>query len=206
MTLVPIATAMAPPAHATKASSEPDADGALVERARRGDDDAFADLVRRHEEAVRALCHRVLGSAEDAEDAAQDAFVKAWSALARFDTARPFRPWVLRIASNCALERCRRRRRGARVIPLDDLEVDPPDRAIDARRRYEAVHTVGLVERIVADMPEPLRALFHLRYREELPLDEIARCVGRTPGHVAVILHRLRERIRSAIALPRNEE
>src|SRR5688500_12610293 len=84
-------------------------DAALAREASRGSRDAFAQLVDRHKRAVHGLCARLLGDREEARDAAQEAFVRAYSSLARYDAAQPFAPWVLRIARNHCLDLLRRR-------------------------------------------------------------------------------------------------
>ena len=88
-----------------------------MSRARRGDGDAYAALVAAHQEMTFRTAYLVLGDAAEAEDAAQEAFVKAYRALDRFRDGEPFRPWVLRIAVNTARNRRRsaRRRTGLRL-------------------------------------------------------------------------------------------
>src|SRR3954468_5536522 len=94
-------------------SRPPDNEAALVERARRGDSAAYEALVRAHQDiAFRTACV-LAGSAADAEEAAQEAFVKAWRALPRFRAGAPFRPWLLAIVGNEA--RNRRRSAGGHV-------------------------------------------------------------------------------------------
>ena len=86
-------------------------ESALVERARRGDHAAYRALVRRYEQLAFRTAYLVVGSAADAEDVAQDAFVKAYQALGRFRAGAPFRPWLLRIVANEARNRRRSSRR-----------------------------------------------------------------------------------------------
>src|SRR5262245_38820944 len=74
--------------------------GSLERAARDGDRDSFAALVTRHQADVYALCARILGPGDDARDAAQEAFVRAYFALSRYDASQPFIAWVLRIARN----------------------------------------------------------------------------------------------------------
>jgi RNA polymerase sigma-70 factor (ECF subfamily) len=118
----------------------------LVRRARRGEAAAWDALARQHGEPVFRLAYLILGDAADAEDMAQEAFIRAYLALARFDETRPLRPWLLSIAANLA----RNRRRGLgrywaalqrafREIP--EPYHSPPERAeaADARRLREAV-------------------------------------------------------------------
>jgi RNA polymerase sigma factor (sigma-70 family) len=90
----------------------PDPEAVLVARARAGDADAFAELVRTHQHLAFRTAWLIAGSAADAEDAAQEAFVKAWRALPRFREGAPFRPWMLAIVANEA--RNRRRAAGRR--------------------------------------------------------------------------------------------
>ena len=101
----------------------PPDDAQLAERARRGDDRAFEELLRRHQTIAFRTAYLITGAAADAEDAVQEAALKAHAALPRFDPARPFRPWLLAIVANEA----RNRRRAARA--------GGPACALRARRR-----------------------------------------------------------------------
>ena len=91
-------------------------DGELVARARRGDLDAFDELVRRHEAAAIRIA-AVVGGSQGAEDAAQEGFVRAFRSLDRFDTSREFRPWLLRIVANATKNRVRSDRRHQQPPP-----------------------------------------------------------------------------------------
>jgi RNA polymerase sigma factor (sigma-70 family) len=93
--------------------SRPPEDSELVERARRGDEGAYEELVRAHQGIAFRTAYVVAGNASDAEEAAQEAFVKAYRALGRFRSGSPFRPWLLRIVANEA--RNRRRSVGRRA-------------------------------------------------------------------------------------------
>lgn len=85
-------------------------DAELAELAKAGDQAAFGQLVERHGPAARRLAHSVLDDSADVDDAAQDGFLSAWRALDRFDSSRPFGPWLLRIVVNAAQDLRRRRR------------------------------------------------------------------------------------------------
>jgi RNA polymerase sigma-70 factor, ECF subfamily len=130
------------------------ADFELVERARRGEADAYGELVRLHRDAAFRTAYLITGSAADAEESAQDGFVKAYRALGTFRAGAPFRPWLLRIVANDA--RNRRRARGRRE-------------AVALRLVSEAEHAheepVRTDER--ADL---LRALAALRREEQLAI------------------------------------
>src|SRR6185369_8267154 len=81
-----------------------------VNAALEGNQDAFAEIVYAFQDAVYNLCYRMLGERMEAEDAAQEAFLRAYSNLHRYDPARPFKTWLLAIASNHAIDRIRKRR------------------------------------------------------------------------------------------------
>src|SRR6202158_6154923 len=97
----------------------PTDDAVLVERSRNGDQDAYAELVTRYQAIAARTAYVITGTAADAEDVAQDAFVKAYYALDRFRTGAPFRPWLLRIVANEA----KNRRKAAGRRPTVDLSV-----------------------------------------------------------------------------------
>jgi RNA polymerase sigma-70 factor (ECF subfamily) len=97
-------------------------DADLARRAASGDSDAYGQLVDRHAAAARRLARTVLQNAEDADDAAQEAFLLAWRHIARYDPARPFAPWLMRIVMNAAADLRRKRRvRTTEQIPASTL-------------------------------------------------------------------------------------
>ena len=155
------------------------AEAELVRRARRRDDAAWETLVGRHQEPVFRLAYLILGDAAEAEDVAQEAFVRAMLALTRFDEARPLRPWLLSIAANLA----RNRRRGLgrywaavqRAFAGEPRPTHPsPDRtpASDARRLRQAVERLR---------PEA-RDVVYLRYFLGLSELETAATLDIPPG------------------------
>jgi RNA polymerase sigma-70 factor (ECF subfamily) len=120
----------------------------LVARARQGDADAYEALMREHEEAAFRTAYLIVGSAADAEDVTQEAFVKAYRALGRFRASAPFRPWLLRIVGNEA--RNHRRASGRRAFHQQHalvLETVPTADA-EAVRRDERRRVLTAVERL----------------------------------------------------------
>ena len=108
------------------AASSPSAEeSALLEAARGGDEDAFRRLVEPHRNELHAHCYRMLGSLHDAEDALQDALVRAWRGLAGFQAERPIRPWLYRIATNASLDVVAKRPK--RILPADRYSPSRPD-------------------------------------------------------------------------------
>src|SRR5438105_12549536 len=99
-------------------------DAEVIQRCRRGEIELFSLLVERYQDRIYNLAFRLLDHAEDARDVAQETFVRAYSALARFDPDRPFAPWLFRIATNLCYGLLRKRRPEVSFETLDEIEAD----------------------------------------------------------------------------------
>ena len=135
---------------------------------------------------------------DDAADVAQDAFVRAYRSLDAFDTNRPFRPWLLRIVTNVALNSTRSsKRRDAATERLardgDTGEGQPPGAAVEAAEQSERVWAA------IADLPGDDQRLIYLRYFLENSEAEAAESIGRPVGTVKSRLHRALKRLRRVI-------
>lgn len=161
---------------------------ALVAAAQRGGEDAFAAVVRPHLEVAFRLAYVITGSSPDAEDAVQDALVKAWRALGRFRAGEPVRPWLLRIVANEA--RNRRRSSGRRLrLALRAAAVEPPREdagAVDRQALLEALHA----------LPEDAQAVLACRYLLGLSERETAAALDVAPGTVKSRTSRALDRLR----------
>jgi RNA polymerase sigma-70 factor (ECF subfamily) len=173
---------------------EPAADEAfLVGRARHGDLSAFEEIVRRHRRRVYGVALRIVRCHETAEDVAQEAFVRAWRSLERFELGRPFAPWVCRIAANLALNQVRSPRSREQPLPEGHDErpaagESPLDTVLDAEARR-------LLDDALVALPVEQRAVLVLRVFEQLSYDEIAATLQISPGTVMSRLYRARERL-----------
>lgn len=172
-------------------------DQELVERALRGDQEAFRALVSRYERMVYNLLARMLRDPALAEDLAQDTFVRAFSHLATFDPRYKFSNWLLRIAHNAAIDAMRRR--GPTLLPLegDEGAGSPADsvaapRGEDGLLRVERQDLARALEAGMARLRPEYRQVLVLRYHEDLGYDEIARITGLPLGTVKSYLHRAR--------------
>jgi RNA polymerase sigma-70 factor (ECF subfamily) len=170
----------------------------LISRARDGDQDAFRQLVERYQGAVYNLAYRMLGDPGDAEDAAQEIFVRIYRQLGRYDPARKFSTWVLAIATNFCIDQLRRRR--MQLVPLENIipwararESGPEGEAITQEARDE-------VQRLIKQLPEKYRAPLVLRYFEELSCAEIAEVLGMPEGTVKTQIHRARKALGKLLA------
>lgn len=168
-----------------------------IERARRGDPDAFARLVARFAAPLFRFARPLAGDDPGAEDIVQETFVRAHGALARYDPVRPFAAWLFKIAANLAVSRARAARR-RRAAPLG--ETDPPARAGGGgAERAEADDAGVAVRRAVAELPPRYRALVVLYYLDEMDLADAAETLGIPVGTAKVRLFRARALLRARL-------
>jgi RNA polymerase sigma factor (sigma-70 family) len=175
-------------------------DGELVARVLAGELDAFTALFERYRDAVVGLAHRMLGDAHEAEDAAQETFVRAYTQLATYQPARKFSTWLLSIASHLAIDRLRRRRFLAlplETVPLLEWMADP-DVADPERAALEGVERDSL-QRQLERLPAKYRCVLVLRYWYDFSYQEIAEALQMPPTLVKARLHRGREVLAQAI-------
>jgi len=184
----------------------PSHDASLALSAARGDRQAFARLVEENKRSVYGLCVRLLSDPEEARDAAQEAFTRAYASLEGFDLEQPFTPWVLRIARNLCLDILRRRIPARARVELDAGDEDGPpreladttsERADDAMERQQ---TRQALEKAVAALPPNYREVVHLFHVEQLSYKEIAATMGIPLGTVMTWLHRARAQLRTLLA------
>ena len=165
---------------------------ALARAARGGDRAAFAELVRRSQGAVFGLCYRLLGDRDSATDAAQEAFVRAYAALASFDPALRFDTWVLRIARNHCYDQLRRRQPQAG----EDEAAQTADAAPTALDRLESAELTQRLEGALETLPAQDREVLSLYYVQHRKTKEIAALLGCAPGTIMARLFRAREKLR----------
>lgn len=170
---------------ALRAQATDDSDSEALARAARGGDlEAFEGLVRRYQRRVYALAYQHLRDPDEAQDLAQEVFVRLYRNLDRYDPARPFQPWFWRLAANVAATY--RRHRPAAAVELPDVAA-----AVGGARE----ETLPL-ERALADLSEDLRLPVLLHYYLDQPLDEIALAMGLSLSAVKSRLHRARALLR----------
>jgi RNA polymerase sigma factor (sigma-70 family) len=177
-------------------------DAELVDRAQRGEVDAYEMLVKRYEGVAFRTAYFVAGNAAEAQDAAQSAFIKAYYALPRFRRGAPFRPWLLKIVANEA--RNQRRAAGRRAGLELRLAEDRP-RADAAPSPEAAVLGREPLDEVVAalnGMGEPDREVIALRYFLDLSEAEMAQALGCAPGTVKSRLSRALARLRQRLQEP----
>ncbi len=180
-------------------------DGELVRRAAGGEEAAFAAIMRRHNQLLFRTARSIVKSDAEAEEALQEAYLRAWRALSRFRADAKLSTWLVRIVINEALGRLRTR---ASVIPLDaamnmiehegtslgDAEDGSPD-SMAMRAQLRA-----LIEARVDRLPEAFRIVFMLRAVEEMSVREVAEALGIPEATVRTRFHRARALMRESLA------
>ncbi len=177
-------------------------DAVLVRKAQQGDMDAYESLVRRYQERIYALCRRLTGAHQSADDLAQETFVKAYFALARFDAQWPLYPWLRKIAVNSGLNYLKTR---GRERPLDDgpsggRTAPRAPRGDDPVGQLENAEFQARLDRAVASLPADQRSVFVLRFHEGLSYEEIGRTLGLPLGTVMSRLNRARQKLKEQLA------
>ena len=165
----------------------------LIQKAQQGDPDAWEPLMRTHQAAVFRLAYLLLGDPDEAEDAAQETFLRAYHALRRFDPARPLRPWLMQIASN--LVRNRRRSLGRQFrawmrLAAEPAGADPSLAPDDTQALWQAIRKMSFEHQQV----------LYLRYFLDLSEQEISDALGIPPGTVKSRMHRALAALRRVIS------
>ncbi|MBC8078302.1 MAG: sigma-70 family RNA polymerase sigma factor [Chloroflexales bacterium] len=159
---------------------------------------AFAQLVERYTGAVYNLCYRMLANQQDAEDAAQEIFVRAYTRLSSFDRNRRFSTWLLSIASNYCIDRLRRRRFA--WLTLDDVAFWLPSSESGPERSALQHERDDVVQRALQQLPEQYRLVTLLRYWYDMSYNEIAAHTGLTESALKTRLHRARKMLGELLA------
>jgi RNA polymerase sigma-70 factor (ECF subfamily) len=170
-----------------------DDEKALITAAADGDDDAFGEIVERYQKPVFNLCYRLLGNRGDAEDASQEAFMKAYKGLKKYDPKRPFMSWMLAIAYNQCIDQLRRRR--ITWVGLEALFDRSDQQSPSAETTVVAIGEGEQVQEALSSLNTKDRAAIVLRYWYDYSYDEIAETLSLTNSAVKSRLHRARREL-----------
>ena len=173
-----------------------------IKQVLKGDQSAFEEIVSLYQNRLYQVCYRMLGNRHEAEDIAQEAFIRAYINLHTFDQKRKFSTWLYRIATNLCIDRIRKKK--------PDTFLDAPVPGTDGLDHYsrlahesplpeEEVEKMEQQERVqyeISRLPDKYRSAIVLRYIEELPLQEISEILDLPLGTVKTRIHRGREALR----------
>lgn len=173
-------------------------DRQLIVRARRGEETAFAELLRRYRAPIFNLCLRMLKNSEDAEDVAQDVFIKVFSMLERYDDRYAFKSWLFKIAANQCIDFIRKNR--VKMLRLDEpvqfrgeeieRELSDGGPLPDELLHRGELHRI--LREVTDELPPHYRAMIVLRHQEQLSYEEIANLLDLPLGTVKARIHRAR--------------
>ncbi|HXW03740.1 MAG TPA: sigma-70 family RNA polymerase sigma factor [Vicinamibacterales bacterium] len=181
-------------------------DSDLISRAARGDATAFQALVERHRAMVYRVAYQFAGNHHDAEDIAQDVFLKVYRSLDRFRQDAQLTSWLYRIVMNACIDH-RRRSQPAVAVPFgDDAELrvlNMPEDAPGPEQRAYAGELGAVLQAAVARLPQGQRLIFVMRHHQGLKLGEIAEALGLAEGTVKRQLHSAVHRLRHVLSAAR---
>jgi RNA polymerase sigma-70 factor (ECF subfamily) len=176
-----------------------------IERCLAGDESGFECLLQRYRHGVYSLAYRMLGNNEDANDAAQEVFVRAFTSLEKYDPRFKFSSWIYRIASNFCVDQIRRRK--ATHVSFDQEDEDGyglEDRLADGNpdpsKSVENGEREAILRWAIEQLEPMYRAVILLRHDQDLSYEEIASILGLPLGTVKVRVHRARLRLRDLLA------
>ncbi len=173
----------------------------LLARAQSGDTAAFDNLITRHRERVYMHVFQIVRNEEDALDLTQETFIRAWKSLPRFDVAIPFASWLHKIATNAAIDLCRRRQvRPQTEIESGAMKIDPASRTTPSTpeapgARLDRAEIKRRVEKAFEALSPEHRAVIVLKEIEDLSYEEIARHLNCSPGTVMSRLFHARKKL-----------
>lgn len=174
-----------------------------IHHAKTGDETAFADLVRLTIDGAYRFARSLGANTEDAEDAVQDSYVRAWRALGRFDDTKPFTPWLYQIVKR-ALFDLRRKRRGEVILFDTAHDADPalalPDPEPLPDAVFEREESRAHVRTALTELPARDQAILSLRYDEGFSFEEISEALEMPAATVRSIHHRALGKLRERLA------
>ena len=186
---------------------EQDPDAALMLRVRKGEQDAFAQLVDKYKQPVMNLAYRMLHDPTEAEDMAHNVFVQVYKSAHRYEAASKFSTWLFTIARNLCLNEIRRRTRH----PADSLDATHPEQEDQPWQQYEDKKAVpppeillhgelaGKIEQALAELPENQRTAILLCRQDELSYEDIAKVLGCSLSATKSLIHRGRETLKEKL-------
>lgn len=176
-----------------------DHEHSLIQRAQKGDQDAFAALVNEHQRYVYNLAFRVVRDENEALDLTQETFVRAWTALPNFKGQSQFRTWLYRIVTNLCYNRLPNLRRSLNDLG-DDVMEDLPEADFNGpAHELESNETRRHLHQAIEHLDENYRLLITLRYQNELSYDEIASTLNLPLGTVKTGIFRAKEQLRRSL-------
>ncbi len=170
----------------------------LIARIKKGNQEAFGELVQRYNRQVAALAYKMVSNYDEAADVAQIVFVKMYDNVWRFDASKKFYSWLYRITVNASIDYMRKHKRH-RHEPLEDFHETTDSSTTDPESSYRRSQISRFVEQAANSLSEKQRSVFVLRDIEGCDIDEVASCMNVSEATVRWYLHRARTKIRKEL-------
>jgi RNA polymerase sigma factor (sigma-70 family) len=170
-------------------------DGYYIEKVIHGDASAFASLVAKHKNLVFSIALKILNNREDAEEVAQDVFLKAYQSLNTFEMKSKFSTWLYRIAYNTSISKTRKKK--PEYVTMNNYIITnfTTDEIVAGVDRMDDNEQIRMVEHVLRTLPEEDSLLITLFYKAEHSIDDISTITGLSVSNVKVRLHRIRKRM-----------
>ncbi|WP_110926524.1 RNA polymerase sigma factor SigW [Bacillus massiliglaciei] len=176
-----------------------------IDQVIKGDQNAFGEIVELYKDQVYQICYRMIGNRHEAEDLAQEAFVRAYVNIRSFNIQLKFSTWLYRIATNLCIDRIRKKKPDyyldAEVKGTDGLNMysQIPSENTLPEEEVESLELQETIQKEIMKLPEKYRSVIVLKYMEELPLKEISDILNLPVGTVKTRIHRGREALRKQL-------
>ena len=174
-------------------------DQKLIEALQNGDTKAYAQLVNRYKDLVFTLAIRMLKHREEAEEVAQDTFIKVFKSLSKFKGDSKFSTWIYKVTYNTCLDRLKKQKREQQVVSIDEFNTNQIKSIDNALDKMENEEREKAIQDCIQLLPADDAFLLTLFYFEEQSLEEIAKVIGLTANNVKVKLFRSRKKLTSIL-------
>jgi len=174
---------------------ENNTDGSLVLRVRSGESEVYSTLVGSYQNSVINVCYRLLGNSRDAEDIAQDTFIRAFHRLETFDVSRPFGPWIRRIATNLCINFIKRRRWQTEMELNDENDYRETSRSINPEMAVEYAEQRDSIRIAMQGLSPNYRISIELRHFQDMTYEEMANYLNMPLNTVKSNLYRARKKL-----------
>ncbi|CAM3286817.1 RNA polymerase sigma factor SigW [Sporolactobacillus spathodeae] len=184
----------------------------LIKKIKKGDHQAFAEMVDKYKNKVYVICFRMVGNKQEAEDLSQETFLRAYRYIGQYDMERKFSTWLFRIATNLSIDALRRRKPGVSLdaeLPGTEglaLEAILPDNQASPDEKMVQNELETAVQKEIQRLPEKYRTAIVLKYLEDLSLKEISEIMDIPVATVKTRIHRGREQLRKYLIVLRGEK
>ncbi len=174
-------------------------DSYYIDEVMNGDTHAFSFLVEKHKDMVFTVALKITGNREDAEEIAQDAFIKAFTSLSEFKQKAKFSTWIYRIVYNASISKIRKKKAERVSLNSEIVENYTLDEIYETLERFEPHEQKNMVDRAIEALQPQEKLIIELYYMNDTPVDEISEITGLSVSNVKVKLFRIRNKMQGML-------